>query len=74
MLKWCVEFHFKNGLIDKELFYDGTDENATVKVETIYIRNGQSVVERSTFIDNVYDFYKPNPASEYPTVDGKVSI
>ena len=29
---------------------------------------------RSTFIDNVYDFYKPNPFSEYPIVDGKDSI
>lgn len=38
--------------------------------------NGKIVFnkERSTYIDNVYDFYKPNPASEYPTVDGKVSI
>jgi hydroxymethylglutaryl-CoA synthase len=25
---------------------------------------------RSSFMDNSYDFYKPNPASEYPTVDG----
>ena len=37
--------------------------------------------ERSTFMDNAYDFYKPNPSthlldsdSEYPTVDGKLSI
>lgn len=29
---------------------------------------------RSTFIDNNYDFYKPNPSSEYPTVDGHLSI
>jgi hydroxymethylglutaryl-CoA synthase len=29
---------------------------------------------RSTFIDNNYDFYKPNPFSEYPTVDGHLSI
>lgn len=29
---------------------------------------------RSTFIDNAYDFYKPNPFSEYPTVDGHLSI
>ena len=29
---------------------------------------------RSTFIDNSYDFYKPNPNSEYPTVDGHLSI
>jgi len=25
-------------------------------------------------MDNVYDFYKPIPSSEYPKVDGKVSI
>ena len=37
--------------------------------------------ERATFMDNAYDFYKPNPStctiikgSEYPTVDGKLSI
>jgi hydroxymethylglutaryl-CoA synthase len=29
---------------------------------------------RSTFIDNIYDFYKPDPSSEYPTVDGHLSI
>ena len=29
---------------------------------------------RSTFVDNVYDFYKPNPTSEYPIVDGHQSI
>jgi hydroxymethylglutaryl-CoA synthase len=29
---------------------------------------------RSTYIDNHYDFYKPNPSSEYPTVDGHLSI
>lgn len=29
---------------------------------------------RGTFIDNTYDFYKPNPFSEYPTVDGHQSI
>ena len=29
---------------------------------------------RSTFMDNVYDFYKPVPNSEYPTVDGHLSI
>ena len=29
---------------------------------------------RSTFIDNSYDFYKPNFNSEYPTVDGHLSI
>ena len=25
---------------------------------------------RGTFMDHNYDFYKPNPFSEYPTVDG----
>lgn len=37
--------------------------------------------ERSTYADHAYDFYKPIPSkksliigSEYPTVDGKVSI
>jgi hydroxymethylglutaryl-CoA synthase len=29
---------------------------------------------RSTFIDNYYDFYKPDPNSEYPIVDGHQSI
>jgi hydroxymethylglutaryl-CoA synthase len=29
---------------------------------------------RSTFIDNAYDFYKPDPSSEYPTVDGHLSV
>ncbi len=29
---------------------------------------------RSTYMNNVYDFYKPNPTSEYPTVDGVFSI
>ena len=29
---------------------------------------------RSTYIDNFYDFYKPVPNSEYPTVDGHLSI
>lgn len=28
---------------------------------------------RSTFMDNQYDFYKPNPQSEYPTVIGALS-
>lgn len=28
---------------------------------------------RSSFMDNQYDFYKPNPNSEYPTVDGVLS-
>jgi hydroxymethylglutaryl-CoA synthase len=25
---------------------------------------------RTTFMENVYDFYKPDPTSEYPTVAG----
>lgn len=29
---------------------------------------------RSTFMDHSYDFYKPNPMVEYPTVDGHQSI
>ena len=29
---------------------------------------------RSTFMDHNYDFYKPDPRSEYPTVDGHASI
>ncbi|KAI2518656.1 3-hydroxy-3-methylglutaryl-CoA synthase 2 [Homo sapiens] len=29
---------------------------------------------RGTHMENVYDFYKPNLASEYPIVDGKLSI
>uniref|UniRef100_A0A2K5DM69 Hydroxymethylglutaryl-CoA synthase n=1 Tax=Aotus nancymaae TaxID=37293 RepID=A0A2K5DM69_AOTNA len=29
---------------------------------------------RGTHMENVYDFYKPNLASEYPVVDGKLSI
>ncbi|XP_012617316.2 hydroxymethylglutaryl-CoA synthase, mitochondrial [Microcebus murinus] len=29
---------------------------------------------RATHMENVYDFYKPNLASEYPMVDGKLSI
>jgi hydroxymethylglutaryl-CoA synthase len=29
---------------------------------------------RSSFIDHTYDFYKPNPFTEYPTVDGHESI
>lgn len=28
---------------------------------------------RSTYMDNKYDFYKPDPHSEYPTVDGALS-
>lgn len=37
--------------------------------------------ERCSFMDHRYDFYKPNPSkqqfnldSEYPTVDGRISI
>lgn len=29
---------------------------------------------RSTFMKHAYDFYKPDLSSEYPTVDGKLSI
>ncbi|XP_006032002.1 hydroxymethylglutaryl-CoA synthase, mitochondrial isoform X1 [Alligator sinensis] len=29
---------------------------------------------RGTHMENAYDFYKPNLASEYPVVDGKLSI
>ncbi|KAJ1504958.1 hypothetical protein HMI54_004660 [Coelomomyces lativittatus] len=29
---------------------------------------------RGTFMENVYDFYKPNLNSEYPEVDGQLSI
>ncbi|EAT43368.1 AAEL005201-PA [Aedes aegypti] len=29
---------------------------------------------RSTFMDHAYDFYKPDLSSEYPVVDGKLSI
>ncbi|ORX91964.1 hydroxymethylglutaryl-CoA synthase [Basidiobolus meristosporus CBS 931.73] len=29
---------------------------------------------RSTFVEHVYDFYKPDLASEYPIVDGKLSV
>mmetsp|Transcript_44559 Transcript_44559/g.59125 ORF Transcript_44559/g.59125 Transcript_44559/m.59125 type:complete len:212 (+) Transcript_44559:184-819(+) len=29
---------------------------------------------RSTFIDNAFDFFKPNPLSEYPTVNGHHSM
>lgn len=29
---------------------------------------------RSTFMDNQYDFYKPHMSSEYPIVDGSLSI
>jgi hydroxymethylglutaryl-CoA synthase len=30
--------------------------------------------ERSTYMNHVYDFYKPNPSSEYPEVDGIFSL
>jgi hydroxymethylglutaryl-CoA synthase len=38
--------------------------------------NARLVIDpiRSTFIDHQYDFYKPNLASEYPVVDGSLSI
>ena len=29
---------------------------------------------RASFMKNAYDFYKPNPSSEYPTVDGHHSL
>lgn len=29
---------------------------------------------RATHMTHTYDFYKPDPASEYPTVDGKLSL
>jgi hydroxymethylglutaryl-CoA synthase len=29
---------------------------------------------RATYMRHVYDFYKPDLKSEYPTVDGKLSI
>ena len=29
---------------------------------------------RATYMTHAYDFYKPNLMSEYPTVDGKLSI
>lgn len=29
---------------------------------------------RSTYMEHVYDFYKPNLMSEYPIVDGKLSV
>ncbi|KAK9504119.1 hypothetical protein O3M35_010525 [Rhynocoris fuscipes] len=39
--------------------------------------NAPLVVERglrATYMAHAYDFYKPNLSSEYPTVDGKLSI
>lgn len=38
--------------------------NAPIRIEPV----------RSTFVDHQYDFYKPEAASEYPTVDGQISI
>ena len=29
---------------------------------------------KGVYMDHAYDFYKPNLSSEYPTVDGKLSI
>lgn len=29
---------------------------------------------RASHMEHIYDFYKPNPASEYPLVDGKLSL
>lgn len=29
---------------------------------------------RATHMQHIYDFYKPDPISEYPTVDGKLSL
>ncbi|XP_035224175.1 hydroxymethylglutaryl-CoA synthase 1-like [Stegodyphus dumicola] len=39
--------------------------------------NAPIILERglcSTYMEHVYDFYKPNLMSEYPTVDGKLSV
>lgn len=38
--------------------------------------NSNIIIEdvRATFMDNEYDFYKPDPNSEYPIVDGQLSI
>ena len=38
--------------------------------------NSKIVIEdiRASFMDNEYDFYKPDPRSEYPLVDGHLSI
>jgi hydroxymethylglutaryl-CoA synthase len=38
--------------------------------------NARMVIDpiRATFIDHQYDFYKPVPSSEYPIVDGGLSI
>lgn len=39
-------------------------------------KNAKVVINptRASFIDNEWDFYKPNPNSEYPVVDGKYSM
>ena len=39
-------------------------------------RGGSLMIEniRASFMKNAYDFYKPNPVSEYPTVDGHHSL
>lgn len=34
----------------------------------------QFLFPRVTYMQNAYDFYKPDPTSEYPTVDGHLSI
>lgn len=38
--------------------------NAPIEVETT----------RASYVNNTYDFYKPDPTKEYPTVDGGLSI
>ncbi len=40
-------------------------------------RNPAIVVDRGsrvTFSGDVYDFYKPDARTEYPTVDGRLSV
>ena len=39
-------------------------------------KGGSLILEniRATYMKNAYDFYKPNPLSEYPTVDGHYSL
>lgn len=40
-------------------------------------RDPALVIERGTrctHVEDVYDFYKPDMSSEYPTVDGKLSV
>ena len=36
--------------------------------------NNKIIGLRSAHMEHVYDFYKPLPTSEYPTVDGKLSV